>query len=68
MEDIKMECENRIALTDSMHDKLVPGFRSSHGVSLSQAEVWEMMTSVIEVSDCLRYIHEDVVEQMPPEQ
>ena len=52
----------------SMHDKLVDGFRSSDGISLSQAEVWEMMKSVIEVGDCLRDIHEEIVEQMPPEQ
>ena len=59
LEDIKEHCQTSIALMDSMHDKLVPGFRSSHGVSLSQAEVWEMMRSIIEVSNRLTDIHED---------
>ena len=31
-------------------------------MSLSQAEVWEMMRSIIEVSDRLTDIHEDAVE------
>ena len=68
MEDIKMNCETSIALMDSMHDKLVDGFRSSDGISLSQAEVWKMMRSIIEVSYCISYIHEDVVEQTSHEQ
>ena len=57
-----MGCETSIALMGSLHDKLVDGFRSSEGVSLSQAEVWEMMRSIIEVSDSISYTHEDVVE------
>ena len=59
MEDIKIHCETSIGLLDSMHDRLVDGFRSSNGMSLSQAEVWEMMRSIIEVSNRLTDIHED---------
>ena len=68
MEDIKEHCQTSKALMDSIHDKLVDGFRSSDGIRLSQAEVWEMMRSIIEVSDSISYIHEDVVEQIPREQ
>ena len=59
MEDIKEHCQTSKALMDSIHDKLVDGFRSSDGIRLSQAEVWEMMRSIIEVSDRLTDIHED---------
>ena len=62
MEDIKIHCETSIALMNSMRDKLVDGFRSSDGIRLSQAEVWKMMRSIIEVSDRLTDIHEDAVE------
>ena len=57
-----MGCETSIALMGSLHDKLVDGFSNSDGVRLSQAEVWEMMRSIIEVSDSISYTHEDVVE------
>ena len=62
LEDIKEHCQTSIALMDSMHDKLVDGFGSSEGITLSQAEVWKMMRSIIEVSDRLTDIHEDAVE------
>ena len=59
MEDIKLHCQISKALMDSIHDKLVDGFRSRDGIILSQAEVWEMMKTIIEVSNRLTDIHED---------
>ena len=62
IEDIKEHCETSIALMDSMHDKLVDGFRSSEGDKSIASRSLEMMRSIIEKSDCINYIHEDVVE------
>ena len=61
MEDIKEHCDTGIALMGSMADKLDP--RARDGISLSQAEVWKMMESIIKVSDCLTSIREDAVDK-----
>ena len=60
MEDIKRHCETSIGLLNGIHETLVDGFRD--GMTLSKREVWEMMRSIIEVSDRLTDIHDDAVE------
>ena len=61
MEDIKEHCNTGIALMGSMANKL--DSRSIDGISLSQAEVLKMMSSIIKVSDCLTSIREDAVDK-----
>ena len=59
-EEINIHCnESRVRL-NGIHDKLVEGFRN--GMHLSKAEVWEMMRSIINVSDRLTYIQQHTID------
>ena len=64
MEDINHGCIHIDNQLISMHDKLVDGFSSSNGISLSQAEVWEMMRSISEASDHIAAIQGTAVRKM----
>ena len=64
MEDINHECIHIDNKLISMHDKLVDGFSSSNGISLSQAEVWEMMSLISVASDHIQAIQATAVKKM----